>query len=668
MTQPVKNKQPKVSKRPEKKKHANTHFDEKKDFSRFLVPVILLVILAITWFTFRNSLNHEFTNWDDDVYVLDNKPVHHLSSETVVFFFKNPSASNYHPLTMISLAIDYHFAKTYDTENPARKLVDASVFHRTNLIFHFFNVILAFFFIYFLTNRKLFAAATVALLFAIHPMHVESIAWIAERKDVLYTCFFLSGLITYLRYLEKGKVLWFLLTGILFIFSMLSKPSAVIFPLILLAIDYYRRRSIGWKVILEKGILLVPAIIFGLITVMIQSKDAIADFKMFTIFQRVLFFSYGSVIYIYKLLVPFNISAFYPYPHLNDAGYLPVAFYIAPVVLLLFIAGILYSARYTRTISFGMVFFFISIVLVLQFVSVGTALMADRYTYVPSIGLFFIIGYYFDQVARSKAGTLSRFRFPLIVVLTVYIIFLAILSHEQVNIWQNSETLWTDVIKKYPLVETAYKNRGNYYASLNLTDQALADNLVLVNLKSKDPAIYSNLGNIYGLKGETNKALEAYSRSISLDSLNYETYLNRAVTFARTRRFDNAMLDFEKALALKPGAIEVFQNRSFARLEMGDFRKAVEDYNILISQDQPNDANYLFRGLCFYRLNRIQEALADFLKCIDLNPRNGNGLFNIAVILENRKDYHGALNFAEKAREAGYPVDPAFEEKLRKNI
>ena len=666
MTQPVKNKQKRVPKIPEGKRTSKTPDRSRKGFNRFVIPAILLVILLITWFTLNNSLNLQFTNWDDDVYILDNKPVHDISPKTAIFFFTHPSASNYHPLTMISLAIDYNFAKESGPLSSSGKEINAYIFHRTNLIFHLLNVVLVFLFIYLLTTRRLFAAAAVALLFAIHPMHVESVSWISERKDVLYAFFFLSGLITYLKYLEEKKVIWFFLTFILFILSLLSKPSAVIFPLVLFAVDYYRKRQFGWKAVLEKVVLFIPAVIFGLATVMIQSKNAIADFRTFTIFQRLLFFSYGSVMYIYKLLVPLNISSFYPYPHLNNAGYLPFIFYISPLILMVLITGILVLARYTRTIPFGMAFFFLSIILVLQFVSVGTALMADRYTYISSIGLFFIIGFYTDQVSRSKQGILSGFKIPVILILSVYIIILAVLSHNQVKIWQNSETLWTDVIKKYPDVEIAYKNRGNYYATLNLTDQALADNMVLVSLKSKDPGVYRNLGNIYGLKGETDKALEAYSRSISIDSGNYETYLNRAITFARVRRFPNALADFEKALSLKPGAIEVFQNRSYALLDMGEFRKSLEDYNILISHEQPNDANYLNRGLCLYRLGRISEALADFRSCIALNPGNGNGLFNIAVILDSRKDFRGALDYAEKARQAGYPVNPAFEEKLRK--
>jgi tetratricopeptide (TPR) repeat protein len=569
---------------------------------------------------------------------------------------------------MISLAIDYHFAKTSDPTNPSAKTISASVFHRTNLLLHLFNVLLVFGFIYLLAGKNTVSASVVAVLFAIHPMHVESVAWIAERKDVLYTFFFLAGLISYLKYLEKKKVVWFIATGFLYLMSLLSKPSAVVFPLVLIAIDYFRHRPFGLKMILEKGLFIGFAILFGLITVMIQSKDAIADFSTFTLLQRTLFFAYGSVMYLFKLLVPIDLSAFYPYPHLNDAGYLPVIFYLAPLIFLVLAGLIILSARRTRVVAFGMAFFFVTIILVLQFVSVGTALMADRYTYVPAIGLFFIIGHYFAKVVGSKDHKLSRFRIPVSLALAGYLTFLVVLCHAQVKIWRDSETLWSAVIEEYPFVETAYKNRGNYYAGLNMTDKALADNLVLVSLGSRDPAVYSNMGNVYGLKGDTEKALDAYSKSISFDSLNYETYLNRAVTYARARIFDRAMIDFDKALSLNPGAIEVFRNRSYALLEMGESEKAIADYNILIAEDPGNDANYLYRGLCRYRLSRMEEAISDFRKCADLNPRNANALFNIAVILNQQKDYRGALQFVEKARAAGYPVEPAFEAELRKRI
>ena len=668
MKQASKNKLSKTGGKPASKQIAKATEKSKPDLNKFIVPASLTIILLITWFIFKDSINFQFTNWDDDVYVLENKNVQTFSTESTAWFFTHPSASNYHPLTMLSLAIDYHFALEKDPVSPVKTVLNPSVFHRTNLILHLLNVILVFLFIFLITERKLWISIIVAFLFAIHPMHVESVAWIAERKDVLYSFFFLSGLISYLKYLEKGKIPWFIICSLFFILSLLSKPSAVIFPLILFAVDYYRKRAFSLKMIIEKVFLLIPAIIFGLITVMIQSKDAIADFRTFSIFQRMLFFSYGSVMYLFKLLVPIGLSAFYPYPLLNAAGFLPLIFYLAPVILLILATAVIYSSRFTRVPVFGIAFFFIAIVLVLQFVSVGAALMADRYTYIPSIGLFFIIAYYSDKIIGSKSGFLSRLRIPAILVLTAYLIFTVSLSYERVRIWQNPETLWTDVIKTYPWVETAYKNRGNYYASLNQTDKALSDNLILVSLHSKDPTVYSNLGNIYGLQGETEKSLEAYSRSISLDSMNYEIYLNRGVTYSRAKQFAKAMDDFQKALVLKPGAIEVYRNRSYARLEMGDFEQSIADYNILISQDSPSDVNYLNRGLCFYRLNKTDEALSDFRKCVSLNPGNGNGLFNIAVILDSRKNYRGALEYLEKARETGFPVNPAFEEKLRKQF
>lgn len=628
-----------------------------------LLPLALLVV--ITWMLYKPAINHEFTNWDDPAYVLENQHVKHLSTENAVYIFSNPSASNYHPLTMLSLAIDYYYASGGDKPLKNNLKTDATRFHVTNVILHILNVLLVFIFIFMLSGRRVIASSITALLFAIHPMHVESVAWIAERKDVLYTLFFMAGLTAYLKFHEQKSIPFLLITFVFFIFSLLSKPSAVIFPLILIAIDYYRGRKFSMRYWLEKLPFFLFSVIFGVITVLIQSKDAIGDIKIFSMVQRMMFATYGFVMYIVKLAVPINLSAFYPYPHMDQSGYLPLIFYLSPLIAILICGLVWFSIRYTRVIAFGMLFYLFSLVLVLQFISVGSAIMADRYSYVASIGLFFILAWYIDRGFSNKEGKLYRLRWVLAGLLFIFIVLTGKVAYEQVKVWKNSETLWTDVIKKYPQAEVSYKNRGNFYGELNLTDKALEDYKIYIKLKQDDPRAYCNLGNIYGLKNETDKALDAYSKSISLDSINEETFLNRAITYAKAKKFDAALKDYEKTLLLKPGLEQVYMNRSFTLLEMGRYEEAISDYSLLIEHYPGNDDYFLKRGTCQYMLKRYNEALDDFARCLALNPSNGNAYYNSSVIFNAQKDFEKAYQYALKAKQVNYPVDGSYLERLK---
>ncbi|MFZ4520748.1 MAG: tetratricopeptide repeat protein [Bacteroidales bacterium] len=633
-------------------------------FWHYLLPMALLLI--VTWFLYKPATEHEFTNWDDPTYVLENNRVKQLNSENIGYFFSHPSASNYHPFTMISLSMDYKSATGGKSIAGVPVKPEAGRFHTTNIILHLLNVLLVFVFIFLVSRKKVVVATITALLFAIHPMHVESVAWIAERKDVLYTFFFLAGLIVYMKYLDKKSILLLVATFLLFLCSLFSKPAAVVFPLVMIAVDYFMGRKFSGRVWLEKVPFLLLAVVFGVITFLIQSEDAIADIRVFSMFQRMMFASYGFVMYLVKMVIPWNFSAFYPYPRIGPGGGLPIIFYLSPLIALVIAGAVYFSTRYTRVVAFGMLFYLFSLVLVLQFVSVGSAIMADRYSYVASIGLFFIIAWYVDLGLTEKKGKLYPARWILVGLVTLFSIYSFKVAYDQVKVWKNSETLWTDVISKYPQAEVSYKNRGNYYGALNITDKALDDYKIYVKLKPDDPRAYSNIGNIFGLRNETGKSLEAYSKSIALDSLNPDTYLNRAITYAKAKQFELAVKDYEKALVLKPGTIDIYINKAFTLLEMGRFEDAIKDYTFLIEQNPGNDDFYLKRGTGQYMMKRYREALEDYARSISLNPANGATYYNSSVIYNEQGDFAKAYQYALKAKSVNYPVNASYLEGLKK--
>ena len=623
------------------------------------------VLVILTMVLYLPSLRNHFTNWDDNVYVLENTHLKQPLSENIPYFFTSPSAGNYHPLTMISLSLDYHMTVK---DKPGVKEAgepDAFLFHTTSLFFHLLNVVLLFVFIWMLTRKRLIVATVTALLFAIHPMHVESVAWISERKDVLYTFFFLAALIVYMKYLEKKEWTWLLGTGLLFLLSLFSKPAAVIFPLVLLATDYFYGRKFTARVILEKIPFFILALVFGIITSLIQGHLAATGVRVFTLFQRIMFASYAFIMYQWKLVLPLGISAYYPYPSVDAAGNVPTIYYLSPLIALAIIGGVGLSARISRVVSFGYLWFFISLVLVLQFVPVGNAIMADRYSYMSSAGLFFIMGWGVDQAFLSRQKTVRALRWILAGAFLIYLVFLGKMAFEQTRVWENPVTLWTDVIAKHPDAYVAYKHRGNYYGGQNRIEEAKQDYLSFLRIRKDDAGIYNNLGNVYRLGNEIANAIGAYSRSLEVDNRDPKTWLNRAVAYSNIKQYDSAMNDFNMALALHPGAMEIYISRSVMFREMGRYEESIADFTRVINDDPRNENYYMDRGYCYLMIKKYPESLADFEQCLVLNPADGHACYNISAIYNEIKDFKKAYQYALRAKSLNYPVGEPLLETLK---
>ena len=252
---------------------------------------LLAAVITITFILLVPALHNSFTNWDDKDYTTDSQHIKALSGENIKFMFSNPIAVNYHPLTILSLALNYKFS-----------VLEPFSYYLVNILLHLLNTLLTYFFVLLLLDKNKTAALFAAAIFAVHPMHVESVAWIAERKDVLYTFFYLSGLIAYLLYVDRRIWKYLALAFLLFVPSALSKPAAVVFPLVLFLIDFLRHRKLTVLSFVEKIPFFIISVWIGVATLKAQSGIAIADITNYTILQKLFFVSYGFFIYIFKLL------------------------------------------------------------------------------------------------------------------------------------------------------------------------------------------------------------------------------------------------------------------------------------------------------------------------------------------------------------------------------
>jgi len=662
------------------------------------------VIMLATYLTFIPALDNEFTNWDDPKYILENHIIKDLSWERVkaIFLDEERKSGLYAPLTYISWAVEHYYYR-----------LDPAPFHRDNVILHVLNTGLVYWFILLLVGRIDVAIIT-ALLFGIHPLHVESVAWITERKDVLYAFFFLWSLILYVLYCARDKGKWKLYLGafLLFLLSLLSKPAAVTLPIVLLLIDYFlgrpafklsdeneggfmKRLQFNRQVIIEKLPFFVLSLFWGWIT--INTTRSIAGEETFSLMERTLFAFYGIVTYLYKVLVPLNLSCFYPYPTLHD-GLLPSIYYVAPVITLLLVYIVVKSAKATTTLVFGSLFFFFTIALVLQFFPVGPNIVTDRYTYVPYIGIFFVVGQSYAWLGERKEKRYTLYKMLSTMVLTCFIIWCIFLSYERCDVWENSETLWSDVISKYPNTSEGYLNRGQYYTDNDEFDKALVDYDVTLQLNPKSTLAYINRGNVYGRRGVYDQALANYSKAIELSpkasktylnrgnvyglqgdipasivdftkaislERNYlDAYINRAISYSKLRDFENAFKDFNMALKIDPSSLKTRSMRAYAFLDYGKYDESIGDYNYLI-QLLPNDPNnYFYRALAKQRKGNFNGAVLDYTNTLKRSPSNGAALLNRSLCYEALKDFSHAMQDALAAQQAGQNVSPEYLARL----
>ncbi len=541
--------------------------------------ILVLLLLIVTSFVYRQSLNNKITTWDDEGYLVENPVVKSLHGDSVTYTLKKVFTSyeigNYHPLTMLSYCLEYNAFKL----NP-------KPYHFTNLLLHLLNTLLVYGFIWLLTRQKWVAFIT-ALLFSIHPMHVESVAWIAERKDVLYTLFYFAGLCTYLLYLQKEeqqKRYFYVLTIVLFILSAMSKAMAVSFPLVLFALDYYKGRKITQKTIFEKLPFIIISVVFGLIAIYAQkTAGAMNGAVGFGIIDRLLFTCYGVMMYIWKMIIPINLTCFYNYPAKTD-GFYPIIFYIAPIVIGV-LAFLVYKYKSNKDIVFGTAFFLITIALVLQLLPVGGTIISERYTYIPYIGLFFIVARILNKYIESNSENLQSFRTTVIAIVSLVVITFSYLSFQRIKVWHDDITLYGDAINKFDPLE---KNRTVDKTPSN-SNYALMGN------------IYYNRARTYFKLHNFNGAVDDFSASIYYIPTYFEAYNNRGNTFGSMGKFDLAIEDYSTAITLNPTYAEAFNNRAGTYYNLGKYELALND--LLMAQK----LNYIIDP-------RFAEALQAILK------------------------------------------------------
>lgn len=518
------------------KKKEQRKTPQKKDagLSFLLLPLLLAVL---TFVLYSPARQNGFTNWDDKEYVTENP---NITSLNIKEEFKREHMGNYHPLAMISLNLDYSLNK-----------FDPKTFHTTSILLHILASVMAFFFVQLLIGNSA-TAFIAALLFAIHPMHVESVAWISERKDVLYGLFLISALFFYARYVLSGlRMQWLVFAIVCFLLSCFSKGQAVVFPVLCLLIDYYKGRPIKRRAIIEKIPLFAISLVFGFAAIHAQQKfQAIQSADLYPYFDRILFSGFGLFTYLWKLVFPLNLTAFYPYP-LKINGAYPAEFYIAPLVSLAIIFIVWKFFRKNEIVVFGSLFFLFSLALVLQILPVGGAVVAERYTYVPYLGLFIVIGYYLTpQVIRDSSAPRKANKFVPLAIASAFIIFCSFLTYKRIGVWKDSVTLWKDAEQKSKISPKIYSNFGDAYLAVKDYDKAVFYLNEAIRLKNDyDEALY-NRGLAFFFQKKYKEAIDDYTLAIKYNPKLARAWFNRSGTYYTLGQYQLALDDALNARAL----------------------------------------------------------------------------------------------------------------------
>jgi tetratricopeptide (TPR) repeat protein len=552
------------------------------------VFLALLSIVTVTIISYYPSLNNGFTNYDDHKLVTENKDITEISQKTITNYFTKQYVAHYHPLTMLSFAIEYHYFKL----NP-------KAFHTTNLILHIINSLLVFV-LFYLIGKNVFIAFFVSVLFAVHPMHVESVAWVTERKDLLYAFFYIGSLLCYIIYKKTLKKQYFVFTALLFICSLLSKTMAVTLPFLLLLFDHYLFGGIKRKDIIQKVPYIILTIIFIAIILIIEFGSATTGMRRASsVIENIFIGFHGVVFYIYKLFVPIHLSVLYPLP----GSVLSETLYIISPVLVIFFGFLIY--RYTtgmKHVQFGLIFFLLTILPVLQFIPFGSAFIAERYTYIPYCGLFYAISY---GLFNSKT---EIYRWLIVSVLIIAVPVFGIQTWSRCHVWKDSISLWENVLKQYPESATAYAGLGIAYKTDQNFEKALTCFKSAVKYNPDETDYYNELGVMYSINAQYTESINSFKQAIKLKPNNYNAYNNLGITYRKTGLNDSAILSYNKAISLNPTYSDAFSNMGYAFYQTGNITEAIRNYNSAIKTDPQNLKAYYNLGMLYMGIKQFDNA------------------------------------------------------------
>ncbi len=555
---------------------------------KILIAAFAALAALVTLSVYIPALRNGFVNWDDNVYVYENLFIRSIDSGFFSWALTARVSSNWHPLTMLSHAVDYALWGL----NPMGH-------HLTSIIVHGLNTFLVALLCFRLATRghtqlkrlgpgALATGVAAALLFGLHPLHVESVVWISERKDVLSGLFFLLSLLAYLRYAsgvrgDSSGRFSYAASLVLFALALMSKPMAISLPIVLLILDYYpleRLSPKGGRILLEKLPFFALSAADAAVTLWAQkSSDSIVSIDAIAFTERIAVAVKGYGFYIYKTLLPIRLAPFYPLPpegeFFNLWFFASLALLVAITAFCIYMA--VYSAKKRRVFLAAWLYYLVTLLPLIGLVQVGTQGAADRYMYLPSVGPFVLAGLGAGLLFKEQLRT----RAVVIAVMVIVSTLMAYKTIRQTGVWKDSLTFWSYEINVY---------------------------------HDRLPETYYNRGLTYAKSHENPRAIEDFTKTIEITPGFKEAYYDRARAYSALGRYTQAIKDLTVAIGIDPGYAYAYHNRGIAYAKTGKYRLAIEDLSRAISISiDPEDANsYSNRGLAYTLLGDTEQAEKDY--------------------------------------------------------
>jgi len=563
----------------------------------------LIIIALLCFVIYFPSLKYSIDVWDDPYYIINNPLIKSFKNLTKIF--TTSYLANYQPLTLLSYMFEYGFVKT-----------SPFLYHFDNLLLHMLNSILVFLLIKKLSKNEIIGFFA-GVLFAVHPLHIESVAWVSQRKDLIYSIFYILSLMFYLDFKEKKATKYLIYSLVMFSISCLSKGMAVVLPLTLILIDFCFDKKFSIKTLANKIPFFLISIILGISAVVFQKEGGAIGFTskdVFTVSDKFFFINYSFFFYIWKMILPFHLSGLYPYP--MKSGNLPLMFYLAPLFNLIIFGGVLYSLKYSRKILFGFGFYIINVIMILQILSVGSAIAADRYFYVASIGLFFIASLGIEKL--NKLEPFKKIKFSSYLIIFILVIYFSAISLNRMSIWKNAGTFWVDVTNKFPEIDVAWFNAGAYYFSNNKHDEAL----------------------------------NYFNHALNINPNHLDALKWRGVIYGETNNFQGALNDYLKIIENDPNNSEAYSKvGELYGKNFNDINKSIMYLKKAVELNPNNEPALCNLGVAYGIIGDSESALKYFMMAYNVNPNNPNTLSNIASYYRQKGDVKKADEFLSKAKQ-----------------
>jgi tetratricopeptide (TPR) repeat protein len=606
------------------------------------VAGLCLMLAAITFAVFGQTKGFSFVNLDDDVYVYENaKVAGGLSLEGLAWVFTHVDCSLYHPLTMLSLMADYQLHGLH-----------AGGYHLTNVLLHTASVILLFLVLRQMTGA-LWRSAFVAALFAIHPLRVESVAWVAERKDVLSGFFFMLTLGAYVQYVRKPNSLArYLMVAIAFVLALLSKPTVVTLPFVLLLLDYWplnRFEQPGKlsRLLLEKVPLLALAAGACAMTVL-AAGNGIAARAHVTMLSRLGNALVSCAVYLRQMVWPEGLAVFYPQP---EKGHPLWTTALSLLVLALITGGVLAFGRKRRWLLTGWLWYLGMLTPMIGLVQTGSFAYADRMTYLPQIGLYLLLAW---AVAELSADWSYR-RAALGGLAAIILVALIFCARTQTAYWRDSETLWNRALACTTGNFVAENNLGNALLKKGRVDEAILCFQKALQIKPGYAEAHNNLGNALFQKGRVDEAIVHDREALRIWPDSAEAHFNLGLAIFQKGKVDEAIVQFQGALKIKPGYAAAHYALANALRQRGKVDEAISHYQraLHIKPDFAEAHNNL--GTALRQKGRVDEAIAHYQEALEMMPENESVHVNLANAFLQKGRVGQAIGHYQRALQ----IDPA---------